>query len=111
MLLGIARGLLALSLLFGPGPLTLRRFLVAAAVAGLYFVTMALAPLFTGTAWVDPGSFGRLTSRPKPPSPSAGQSRSAKVCVPQNHVPFMALRFRPAIAAMSRSAIVAAVQA
>ena len=63
MLLGIALGLLALSLLFGPGPLTLGRFLVAAAVAGIYFAAMALAPLFPGTAWVDPEFAGFVPKR------------------------------------------------
>ena len=63
MLLGMALGLLALSLLFAPGPLTLDRFLVAAAVAGSYFVTMALAPLLPGTAWVDPEFAGFVPRR------------------------------------------------
>ena len=54
MLLGLALGTLALVLLFAVRPLTLPVFLVAAAVAGVYFVAMILAPLFPGTAWIDP---------------------------------------------------------
>ena len=45
---------MALLLLFAVRPLTLPVFLVAAAVAGVYFVTMIFAPLFPGTAWIDP---------------------------------------------------------
>ena len=54
MLMGIGLGLLSLSLLFGVRPLTLPIFLVATAVAGMYFVSMALATIFPGTAWGDP---------------------------------------------------------
>jgi hypothetical protein len=54
MLLGGLLGTLALIILFGAHPLTLPWFLIAAAIAGAYFVAMALAPLFPGTAWVDP---------------------------------------------------------
>ena len=54
MLMGIFSGLISLAILFGPHPLTLTWFLVAAAVAGNYFFAMALAPLFPGTAWSDP---------------------------------------------------------
>ena len=54
MLLGLFLGTLALVILFGVGPLTLPLFLIAAAVAGVYFLAMAFAPLFPGTAWIDP---------------------------------------------------------
>ena len=54
MLMGIGLGILSLCILFGFRPLTLPMFLVAAAVAGVYFVAMALSTLFPGTAWVDP---------------------------------------------------------
>ncbi len=54
MLLGLFLGTLALVILFAVGPLTLPLFLIAAAVAGVYFLAMALAPLFPGTAWIDP---------------------------------------------------------
>jgi hypothetical protein len=54
MLLGLALGTLALVILFSVRPLTLPIFLIAAAVAGFYFLTMAFAPLFPGTAWIDP---------------------------------------------------------
>lgn len=54
MLLGIATGTIALVLLFAFRPLTLPLFLVGAAAAASYWVTMALAPFFPGTAWYDP---------------------------------------------------------
>lgn len=54
MLMGLFGGALSLAILFGPQPLTLPSFLVAAAVAGNYFIAMALAPAFPGTAWSDP---------------------------------------------------------
>ncbi len=54
MLLGIGLGLLSLFLLFGFRPLSLPIFFLAAALAALYFVTMALAPIFPGTSWTDP---------------------------------------------------------
>ena len=54
MLLGVFLGALALILLFGFQPLTRPVFLTASAVAGAYFVSMAFAQLFPGTAWVDP---------------------------------------------------------
>ena len=54
MLLGIGLGLLALYVLFSSRPLTLPQFYLAAAIAGLYFVSMLLAPIFPGTAWLDP---------------------------------------------------------
>lgn len=63
MLLGIFLGTLALVILFGFQPLTLPLFLVAAAVAGAYFIAMVLAPLFPGTAWTDPEFVGQF---PKP---------------------------------------------
>lgn len=54
MLMGIGLGLLSLVILFAFRPLTLPLFTLATATAGLYFVSMLLAPLFPGTAWVDP---------------------------------------------------------
>ena len=54
MLMGIGLGLLSLCILFGSQPLTLPLFLIAAAVAGIYFAAMALSTIFPGTAWVDP---------------------------------------------------------
>ena len=38
-------------------------FLLAAAIAANYFVTMAFAPLFPKTAWIDP-EFASGTPRP-----------------------------------------------
>jgi hypothetical protein len=63
MLMGIGLGLLSLFLLFGLRPLTLPLFLVATAVAGIYFVSMVFATIFPGTAWVDP-EFAEKTPRP-----------------------------------------------
>lgn len=54
MLMGIGLGLLSLVILFAFRPLTLPLFTLATATAGLYFVSMLLAPLFPGTAWIDP---------------------------------------------------------
>lgn len=63
MLMGFINGGLALAILFGARPLTLPTFLVATAVAASYFVAMALAPLFPGTAWTDP-EFEAETPKP-----------------------------------------------
>ena len=54
MLMGVMGGALSLALLFGSRPLGLPLFLIAALIAANYFVAMALAPLFPGTAWSDP---------------------------------------------------------
>ncbi len=61
MLMGIFSGSLSLAILFGACPLTLPSFLVAAAVASNYFVAMAFAPGFPGTAWGDPEFAVNLT--------------------------------------------------
>ena len=54
MAMGIISGSLSLVVLFGSRPLTLPLFLIATAVAANYFVAMAIAPVFPGTAWSDP---------------------------------------------------------
>ena len=54
MLMGLVSGTLSLAILFGAPSLTLPVFLLATAIAANYFVSMALAPLFPRTAWVDP---------------------------------------------------------
>ena len=54
MLMGLVSGTLSLAILFGTSSLTLPVFLLAAVIAANYFVTMALAPLFPKTAWMDP---------------------------------------------------------
>ena len=54
MLMGIVSGTLSLVILFGTQSLTLSVFLLSAAITANYIVTMALAPLFPRTAWVDP---------------------------------------------------------
>ena len=63
MLMGVVGGTLSLIILVGRSALPLPVFLVAAAVAANYFVAMALAPLFPGTAWMDP-EFASGTPRP-----------------------------------------------
>nr|WP_321983293.1 DUF6640 family protein [uncultured Lichenicoccus sp.] len=63
MLMGIVSGTLSLVILFGTSSLTLPVFLLATAIAANYFVTMALAPLFPRTAWMDP-EFTSGTPRP-----------------------------------------------
>ena len=63
MAVGMLLGTLSIVILFAFRPLTLPIFLVAAAVAGVYFFAMVLAPLFPGNAWVDP-EFADETPRP-----------------------------------------------
>ena len=63
MLMGLFNATATLVLLFALRPLTLPVFLVAAALAALYFVGMLLAPLFPGTAWSDP-EFEAANPRP-----------------------------------------------
>ena len=63
MLLGVLLGSLALMILFCSRPLTLPIFLIASAVAGAYFVSMAFAQIFRGTAWIDP-EFRALVPKP-----------------------------------------------
>lgn len=63
MLLGIFGGSLSLFILFASGPLTHRMFILAAAAAAMYWFSMALAPLFPGTAWYDP-EFKDASRRP-----------------------------------------------
>ena len=54
MAMGIISGSLSLAILFGSQPLTVPLFLIAAAIAANYFVAMAFARAFPGTAWSDP---------------------------------------------------------
>lgn len=54
VVMGIIGGSLSLAILFGSRPLTRPSFLIAAAIAANYFVAMAFAPVFPGTAWSDP---------------------------------------------------------
>lgn len=63
MLMGMFGGTLSLAILFGAQPLTLPLLLLAAGVAASYFVSMALAPIFPGTDWIDP-EFAGETGRP-----------------------------------------------
>jgi hypothetical protein len=63
MMLGVLNMIVALVLLFALRPLTLPQFLVASAIAELYFASMLLAPIFPGTAWSDP-EFEALNPRP-----------------------------------------------
>ena len=52
--MGSISGSLSLAILFGSQPLTLPLFLIATAIAANYFVAMAFAAAFPGTAWSDP---------------------------------------------------------
>ena len=54
MVMGLCLGGIVLWMLFGMGPLTPGRLVLAACIAGTYFVSMLFAPLFPGTAWHDP---------------------------------------------------------
>ncbi len=54
MVMGILLGAVTLCVLFAPGPFTLRRLLVAAAISGTYFIAMLVAAAFPGTEWHDP---------------------------------------------------------
>ncbi len=54
MAMGVISGSLSLAILFGSRPLTLPLFLTAALIAANYFVAMAFARAFPGTAWSDP---------------------------------------------------------
>ena len=68
MLLGIFGGSLSLYILFACKPLTRPLFMLAAAAAAMYWFSMALAPLFPGTAWYDP-EFKETSHRPLGLSP------------------------------------------
>ena len=63
MLMGLCNALVTLVLLFALRPLTLPVFLVAAALAAIYFACMLIAPVFPGTAWSDP-EFEAVNPRP-----------------------------------------------
>ena len=63
MLMGLFGGALSLAVLFGFGRLTTPLFLIATASAVSYWVSMALAPVFPGTAWYDP-EFKDASPRP-----------------------------------------------
>ena len=63
MLMGIFSGSLSLAILFGARPLTLPLFLISSAIAANYFISMAFAPTFRGTGWIDP-EFKATTRRP-----------------------------------------------
>lgn len=66
IVMGMGLGTLSLAVLFG-APLTARTILLAAALAGLYFLSLLLAALFPGVAWTDPefaGTAPRLAGLP-----------------------------------------------
>ena len=63
MLMGIGLGLIGGGILFALRPLTIQRLLFASGAASLYWISMALAPLFPDTAWSDP-EFTASTLRP-----------------------------------------------
>lgn len=77
MLMGIVSGTLSLVILFGTQSLTFPVFSLAAAIAANYFVTMALAPLFPRTAWVDPEF---ISGTPRPLGLAPQQLISYVVC-------------------------------
>lgn len=62
ILMGFLQGLLAIGLLFA-APLSLATILIAALIASLYWDALMVAPIFPGTAWVDP-EFDAETPRP-----------------------------------------------
>lgn len=62
ILMGFLQGVLAIVLLFLL-PLSLKTILLAAVIASLYWDALMAAPIFPGTAWVDP-EFDAEVSRP-----------------------------------------------
>ena len=63
MLMGVFAGTLSLVCLFAVHPLTRPWFFAGAAAASLYWVGLAFAQLFPGTAWIDP-QFAAEVSHP-----------------------------------------------
>lgn len=62
ILMGFLQGVLAIGILFVV-PLSLVTILLAASISSLYWVALTAAPIFPGTAWVDP-EFDAETPRP-----------------------------------------------
>ena len=62
ILMGFLQGMLAIGLLFA-APLSMATILIAALIASLYWDALMAAPIFPGTAWVDP-EFDAETPRP-----------------------------------------------
>jgi hypothetical protein len=62
ILMGFGQGVLAIGLLF-IARLSLGTIVLAALIASLYWDTIMVAPIFPGTAWVDP-EFAGATPRP-----------------------------------------------
>jgi hypothetical protein len=62
ILMGFGQGVLAIGLLF-IARLSLGTIVLAALIASLYWDTIMIAPIFPGTAWVDP-EFAGATPRP-----------------------------------------------
>ena len=54
MLMGVFAGTLSLCCLFAPHTLTLPWFFAGAAAGSLYWISLAFAQIFPGTAWNDP---------------------------------------------------------
>ena len=82
MLMGLVSGTLSLAILFGTPSFTLPVLLLAAVIAANYFMTMALAPLFPKTAWMDP-EFALGT----PPATRLGPAAAyqLRALLPDNH--------------------------
>jgi hypothetical protein len=54
ILLGLALGIVSIALLFLHRPLTRETLVISALVASLYWICIFAAPIFPGTAFVDP---------------------------------------------------------
>src|SRR5882757_63575 len=63
ILLGLGLGILTVILAYRPTSFSFPRLIEASCAASLYWLSMLFAPLFPGTAWVDP-EFRNSTPRP-----------------------------------------------
>ena len=72
ILMGFLQGVLTIGLLFA-APLSMATILIAALIASLYWDALMAAPIFPGTAWVDP-EFDAETPRPLGLHPSSSSA-------------------------------------
>jgi hypothetical protein len=63
ILMGLVLGVFALVILFGSSSVSVRKLLLSAFVASIYWLCIFAAPIFPGTAFVDP-EFAAATPRP-----------------------------------------------
>jgi hypothetical protein len=63
ILMGFSLGVLALVILFRQSPISVNRLLLSAILASLYWLCIFAAPIFPGTAFVDP-EFALATPKP-----------------------------------------------